>query len=191
MFVLIPCHLYQRLFWTGLALFNPHHVLRASHSQLATRSSFLEDIKTIWRSITSTLNLTISRQHDFLVPRLIFFPPAPPKFNISETGICVPINYILDSMKYGILVTSFFFMLSFFLKGRQKEPSLKSKQQTNARLFTRALVSWDSRFLTPLFQFAFWIAQALYIPSFTIRNHASRKCIEKRDRSEVKLWRFI
>lgn len=94
-----------------------------------------------------------------------FFPP---KFNISETGICVPINYILDSMKHGILVTSFFFMLSFFLKGRQKESSLKSKQQTNARLFTRALVSWGSRFLTTLFQFAFWIAQALYIPSFTI-----------------------
>ena len=86
--------------------------------------SFLTEIKTIWFCITSTLNLTTSRYHFFLVPRLFFFL----KFNLSEIGICVPISYALDTMKHGILIT-YFSMFSFFWK-EDREPSLKNKNSS-------------------------------------------------------------
>lgn len=53
----------------------------------------------------------------------------------------------------------------------------------NKRLSTGALVSWE-RQLTPLFQSAFWIVQALYVPRLSIKIHASGRQIKKRGKYE-------
>ena len=72
------------------------------------------------------------------------------------------------------------------------EPSLKKKktQQKQTLDYLRPCVSGP--FLTPPFQFAFWIVQALYILGFPIKIHPTKNALRREaNMSGVKLWWFV